>query len=116
MTEDSHEKASKRREDVSDVYDVLTHRRRRMVLYELDDRDGPVSLSTLVDALVEWERTDDEPPPVEEVRATLLSEHLPKMERAELVEYEPETQRVSFLPNGVRARQLRSLAITQARR
>ncbi|MDG5776812.1 hypothetical protein VB773_21895 [Haloarculaceae archaeon H-GB2-1] len=102
---------------IDELYEVLAHRRRRFVLYELYERDSHVSVSELVDALFAWEhRAGDEQTTRESIRASLVRSHLPRMERAGIVNYDAEANTVSLAPGESQTKQIRDLAISHARR
>ena len=78
---------------LDELHGVLSHRRRRVVLGELDEVEGPLSLDELAERVV---RSEAQPPfvdvpedDVEAVRISLYHTHLPKLAESNLVEYAP---------------------------
>jgi hypothetical protein len=65
---------------------VLTNERRRFVMHDLTTHFHPVPAYDLADRLSAWESTAEEPVSFEEARRQLVEEHLPRLERAGLVE------------------------------
>ena len=73
----------------------LTHPRRRLILYYLHDRSGPVEADELARQVLAWETntavgniTDND---CERVVTGLYHNHLPKLADAGLIEYDQET-------------------------
>lgn len=78
--------------DDSTKYRVLADERRREVLAILAEENGTVGLDTLVDELVSrHEQTDG----TQQVKVSLHHTHLPMMDDAGVVDYEPETKRLA---------------------
>ncbi|MFC6718879.1 hypothetical protein ACFQGT_14650 [Natrialbaceae archaeon GCM10025810] len=80
------------------VFDLLANRRRRYALYYLYDRpDGVSSLDDLVDGVLTYEVIEGD---VEDhrttVRTSLQHVHLPKLEDAGIVEYDPRSETVRY--------------------
>ncbi|WP_019991706.1 DUF7344 domain-containing protein [Natronorubrum tibetense] len=76
------------------VFDLLEDKRRRYALYYLDQRDGPVAISELVERIDEWE---DEPTPTdpsadafEDIAIELTHTHLPRAAEVDFVQYDRE--------------------------
>jgi len=77
------------------AFDLLSVERRRRVLYCLRERDEPMSLSDLADAVVDAEsgsQTDHR----ERVAISLDQVHLPKLADADVVDYSPSDRRVEY--------------------
>lgn len=77
---------------VNEVLTLLHERRRRYMLYYLSEREGPVRVSELVDAVAEME-SEESPIPDERfdrVEVALTHNHLPEVKSAEFVEYDRE--------------------------
>jgi DNA-binding transcriptional ArsR family regulator len=80
--------------DRETVFDILSNRRRRYVLHFLRDREGPTDLRELSERIAAWEN-DRVPERVtskerKRVYAALHQSHLPKMDRAGIVSYDPD--------------------------
>lgn len=89
----------------TDVFDVLSNRRRRYALHHLKQRsDQRASLAELSRRVTAWEQeTDPAELTYEDRRSahTSLSQfHLPKMHEAGLVEFDPEERVVSLTDTG----------------
>ena len=96
---------------------VLADRRRRFVLFELSEHDEGLSVSTLVDRTVEWERLSAS----DEVDRTSVSEslrrvHIPKLVEADIVALDAGGRRVRLHHHGSRAEVVRRVAVSLARR
>lgn len=83
------------------LFDLLTDRRRRYLLYCLDQKvDAVVTVDELTAMLLDWERrmnagTEEETADLERrIRIALHHRHLPKLADAGLVEYDPRSQTV----------------------
>ncbi|WP_331234244.1 DUF7344 domain-containing protein [Natronorarus salvus] len=77
------------------LFEILSKRRRRYVLYYLDQRNGPVPVDELVIAISQWE--DETPREIpdekfENLEISLHHNHLPKTAEIEYVRYDPEQQ------------------------
>lgn len=74
-----------------DIFDILRNRRRRYVLQYLGEQEGVVRLSQLAEALADWEKDDDATYITHRDRkrayVSLYQTHLPKLDRAGVVEY-----------------------------
>lgn len=75
--------------------DLLVHARRRQTLRVLVDRDTPLELTALADAVAE--RSDEVVDPTE-VAVSLHHVHLPKLAAHGVVEYDTESNRVTAFP------------------
>ncbi|MBX0303001.1 DUF7344 domain-containing protein [Haloarcula salinisoli] len=77
---------------LSELLELLSHRRRRFVLGTLDETDGDVPMDSLAKRLAAWEESDSPadatPPAVEDVKLSLYHTHLPKLETAGLVTFD----------------------------
>lgn len=77
------------------VFDSLTNRRRRFVLYYLKQRDGTVELDELARQVAAWEigttpeRVTDEQ--YRRMYTDLFHTHLPKLSDAGIVDYDERT-------------------------
>lgn len=88
-------------EATTDILDALTHRRRRLILYYLHDRSGPVEADELARQILAWETnttvgniTDGD---CERVVTGLYHNHLPKLADAGMIEYDQEMLTVRWL-------------------
>ncbi|MFC4437501.1 MULTISPECIES: DUF7344 domain-containing protein [Natrialbaceae] len=77
------------------VFELLRdERRRRYVLYYLNDRDGPVSVRELVTVIDEWEDDPagrhDSLDTFEEIMVELKHVHLPRSSEVEFIQYDPD--------------------------
>jgi hypothetical protein len=81
-----------------EVYDVLSNRRRRYALYALL-RDGSTTIGSLAERIAAWENdhpvTEVTPAERKRVYTALQQSHLPKLERTGLVEFDPDSGRIS---------------------
>jgi DNA-binding transcriptional ArsR family regulator len=77
------------------VFEILAARRRRYILYYLNDRpDECATFCELVDLVAAWERmTGIEPPSIHRrrVAASLRNDHLPALRDSGLIECEGDT-------------------------
>ena len=75
------------------VFSILSNRRRRYVLYFLRSRDEPVELRELSERIAAWENDCDSEEVTSKERkrvyTALHQSHLPKMDRAGVVNYDP---------------------------
>lgn len=83
---------------VDRVLNLLADRRRRYALYCLEDRNEPISIDDLATAIARMEGTDDGVPDdrCERIEVGLQHTHLPAVERAEFVEYDPADEIVQL--------------------
>lgn len=76
------------------VFELLQDERRRYALYYLYDRDGPVSVRELVEAIDEWEDDPagchDSLDTFEEIMVELQHVHLPRSSEVEFIQYDPD--------------------------
>ena len=72
------------------LFEVLAVRRRRIVLSVLAERELPIDIGTLGQAVAEHERPAPNDRAVHHVRMSLHHAHLPKLADAGLVEYDWE--------------------------
>lgn len=76
---------------LNDVFSLLTKERRRFVLYYLKDVDGGVSLDELAKKVYEWEENilgyDVPEEEYREVKIALAHNDIPKIEKAEQIEF-----------------------------
>lgn len=80
----------------SDRYRILASERRQAALDALSDRHGPVSLADLAEAIVERDGGDGG---VDEVMISLHHRHLPMMNEADVLEYDPDARIVREPPS-----------------
>ena len=92
--------ASSDEDRMDELYDVLSHRRRRVILREVHGADGVLSIDELVERInrqeghraTGWDSADD----VASVRLSLYHTHLPKLTGANFVKYDEGDQTVEF--------------------
>jgi hypothetical protein len=83
-----------------DIYDILSSARRRYILLQLKQRQGPIELTELAEELAAWE--NDAPVadlPQEDrkrVYVSLYQTHIPKLDDAGLVEYDSDSGLVAI--------------------
>lgn len=85
------------------LYELLSHRRRRAILYRLDEREGPVAFSDLSEAIAIGETDSDDAVPAEtlqRVRISLHHVHVPKLSNADVVAFDRTERTVELLENG----------------
>jgi hypothetical protein len=74
------------------LFDILSNPRRRHALHYLKQRDGPVAVGEMAETLAAWEhgttRSGITSKQRKRVYTSLYQSHLPKMERAGVVEYD----------------------------
>lgn len=80
------------------LFDVLSHPRRRFVLDTLLTVETPVEMRTLATELVEWEasapdRSDNDR---EAVEISLVHNHLPRMAAADFIEYDATERTITL--------------------
>lgn len=89
-------------DDVNRVYDVLSNRRRRQILYLLDDaEDDAAEVPELASTIAAWEEGIDDPEAVtyddrKSVQAAVYQHHAPKMEAAGLVDFDKRACRLEL--------------------
>lgn len=79
------------------LFDLLSKERRRYVLYYLRDQDDPVAIHDVAKQVSEWESEgapEAVPSNTDRIEITLKHHHLPKLESAESIEYDPDTQSI----------------------
>lgn len=87
------------------IFDILSNKRRRLVIEYLRKRDGSVDLTELAEHIAAVENDK----PVAELSSSerkrvyvgLYQTHLPKMSDAGIVEFEQDMKRISLLPGAV---------------
>lgn len=83
-----------------DVFDILRNQRRRYAFHYLRQTDGPVSLADLSEHVAAWEcdtTVDDlDTPDRQRVYVSLLQTHLPKMDEADVVNFDAENNTVEL--------------------
>ena len=86
--------------DLDVVYTLLTDRRRRYVLYHLNDLpSGAATLDELVELVAAWEEMSFGDPPDDHkagIERALLTNHLPVLDGAGLVDYDSRSGAVKF--------------------
>lgn len=79
---------------LDDVFELLSERRRRYVLYYLREQDSPVSVRELAEAVAEMEADADSPAvsetELERYEIKLHHADLPKADTAEFIEYDAD--------------------------
>ena len=73
--------------DRDELFEALTHRRRRRVLGLLRSAGEPMSLSAVAEELAADAECDD---PVERIEITLYHRHVPKLEETDLVAFDAD--------------------------
>lgn len=79
--------------DRDELFEALTHRRRRRVLALLRGADGPTSLSEVAAELAADEECDD---PADRVEISLYHRHVPKLEAAGLVAFDADRRTLTL--------------------
>lgn len=85
--------------DLDVVFDLLSDRRRRIVLNHLRDADEEwVDVGVLAERIAAWEveLVDPTSVSVESIEIDLVHGHLPKLDAADVVEYDGERRRVAY--------------------
>jgi hypothetical protein len=85
--------------DESEVYDILRNDRRRFVIDHLRENDGRVTVGSLADCLAS-EESGESPPPKnvrQSVYVSLHQTHLPRLDEADVVAYDPVSKEVELL-------------------
>jgi DNA-binding transcriptional ArsR family regulator len=89
-------------DDVNRVYDVLSNRRRRQILYLLDEvEDNAAEVPELASTIAAWEEDIDDPHAVtyddrKSVQTAVYQHHAPKMEAAGLVDFDKRACRLEL--------------------
>lgn len=85
------------------VFDLLSNRRRRFILAYLSERGTPVTLKDLTAHIAAWENgveidevTDEQR---KRVYVSVYQTHIPRLEAASLVRYDPDTGLVELTDN-----------------
>lgn len=76
-----------------DIFDLLSHNRRRLALQYFKQNGNPVDIDTLARRVARWEGPSATVPAdveVEQVRTALERTHLPKFEEVGLIERHPD--------------------------
>lgn len=85
--------------DIDTVFDILSSRRRRIVLHFLRDREDEwVALEALAERVAAWEVElyDPESVSVESIEIDLVHGHLPKLDGSNVIDYDRDRRRVSY--------------------
>jgi len=90
---------------IRNMQDVFSNSCRRAILYYLQERDGPATLTALVRQLVTWQRAAPETesgdtPAVEQLRSRILQAHVLEMERFGIVAFDSDSDTV-WIPDDV---------------
>ena len=102
-------------EKLDRVLDLLSIKRRRYVLYYLEERGGPVPLSEVVAKVEEWENgvsSEQDDDDDREILIQLKHRDIPKMREAEYIEYDPERGEIEI--SGMPAEVEVLLSVTEA--
>lgn len=84
---------------VDTQHDLLAAQRRRLALDVLAERSVPVSLDDLANVVAAREDSDGVNDHHRTVKITLHHTHLPKLDDADIVDYDPDSRQVeSFQP------------------
>ncbi|SEV87820.1 DUF7344 domain-containing protein [Halobacterium jilantaiense] len=92
-------------DDVDRVFDVLANRRRRQILYLLDDAENNAAeVPELASTIAAWEEGIADPVSVtyddrKSVQAAVYQHHAPKMAAADLVEFDKRACRLELDPD-----------------
>ena len=82
------------------VFDILSSPRRRYVLYYLREAGEPVELTTLAEHVAAWENETTVEDLTEQERkrvyVSLYQTHIPKLDEANIVEYDQDTGEVAL--------------------
>lgn len=84
------------------IFDILRNQRRQYILRYLDEHDEVVELRDLAEALANWENEDDASTTQrarKRAYVSLYQTHLPKLDRAGVVEYNQSRATVEAGPN-----------------
>lgn len=100
---------------LAEVELALTHRRRRLVVYELCQSEE-LSLGELADRLLTWEQFGGGLEDRSAVVSSLRQTHLPVLEAVNVVDYDASSQTATLQASGPYADQIRRLAIAQAQK
>lgn len=87
-------------EDISMIFGVFAHHRRRYALRELQRYENPMALADLADEIATQENetsiTDISAEEVKRIYMSLYHTHIPKLEEADLVHYKQERDAVTL--------------------
>lgn len=85
------------------VFEILRNERRRYAFHYLRQRDEPVSLASLSEQVAAWENDTDvealDPDARQRVYVSLLQSHLPKMDEANIVNFDKSNAVVELSRN-----------------
>lgn len=79
---------------INHIHDVLSDPFRRVIIHRLDDREGPVELTELIDVMRETDHPALTRASKQDVRSWLVDGHLLPLERLGLVDYDARTESV----------------------
>ena len=84
--------------DAGEIHDVLRNNRRRLVLEQLREREGPKTVGDLAEHIAEAESGESPPPKNvrQSVYISLHQTHLPKLDALEIVDYDSVGKEVSL--------------------
>lgn len=101
---------------LDDVFDLLRLEQRRYVLYYLEQQDRPVPISEVAMKVQEWENEAVSPQDfdniVEELTIQLQHRDIPKLRKAEYIEYDPASNEIEL--SGIPAEVSVLLSVTEA--
>lgn len=86
---------------LNDLYEALSHDRRRTVLAVLTEVEPPVDAHTLARRVSERERGDVSEEAVERAHVSLHHVHLPRLSAVGLLDYDPDRRTVVDLSDEV---------------
>lgn len=84
--------------DADDLFDVLSERRRRRIIEEVLQRDDRAAVDDVVETVVEREMNghDDREDLRSQVTVSLHHVHLPKLNEAGLIDYDPSVETIGM--------------------
>lgn len=101
---------------LDDVFDLLRLEQRRYVLYYLEQRDRPVPISEVAMKVQEWENEATSPQDIDDIdeELTIQLQHrdIPKLRKAEYIEYDPVSNEIEL--SGIPAEVSVLLSVTEA--
>ncbi|MFP9193876.1 hypothetical protein ACLI4Q_19895, partial [Natrialbaceae archaeon A-CW1-1] len=101
---------------LDELFEILSDKRRRYVLYCLHEQDGSITIQELVETINMWE---EDPPAqssawdkIEHLEVELEHHHLPKTAEADFVQYNPENRTIQVQDPSVEVDALITIAST----
>jgi DNA-binding transcriptional ArsR family regulator len=83
------------------LFDILSSPRRRYVLYYLREQGDPIELTALAEKLAAWQDNtaleDVSPQDRKRMYVSLYQTHIPKLEEAGLITYDPDSGEISLV-------------------